>query len=224
MDPVYLYVALLDVLAYRWHLERDRSLGTLDFQARLSSALKVFDGVNDAVFRVQAISDTIIITCLGHQHFPQFMSLLRDVFLAFLEQQLFVRGAVAYSRHFQSSHLTYSHALARAYEIESSLAVYPRIVIDENIVRMYEVGSGLPPIRSTGLLCEENDIFFLNVLTKDNWSEVHASAKAIYEASAAALHSSEAVFTKYLRFERYLLASPHAPPGACRFTRGIELA
>jgi len=221
MEPVYRYVALLDILGYRHHLECDRESGTLDFQNKLSTALRVFDTVNETVFRVQAISDTIIITCVGHQNFPDFLVLLRKVFLAFLDQGLFVRGGIAYSRHFQTNHLTYSHALARAYEIESKLAVYPRIIIDENIVRMYEAGSGLPQISSSGMLCLENGIFFLDILTKENWSKVQASAKAIYDANAQAIQADETAYTKYLRFERYLLSSPHAPSGAFRFTGAI---
>ena len=67
-------------------------------------------------------------TCVGHEHFPQFLGILRDVFVAFLAEGLFVCGGVAYSRHFQSNRLTYSHALAKAHELESRLAIIPHRV------------------------------------------------------------------------------------------------
>lgn len=219
MEPTYLYAALLDVLAYRHLLKRDRESGRLDFQNDLAAALRVFESINEAVFRVQAISDTIIMTCVDHENFPAFLDLLRSVFVAFLRQGLFVRGGIAYSRHFQNRHLTYSHAVARAYELESQLAVYPRIVLDSNIVEMYEAGSGLPPIRS--LLCIENGVFFLDVLRDDNWTEAYECAKRIYAASADVLRSDEQAFSKYVRFERYLLTSSHAPSGATGFVTAI---
>ena len=55
MEPIHVYAALLDILAYRQHLEADRKSGSLHFQKRLSAALKAFDSVNDTLFRVQAI-------------------------------------------------------------------------------------------------------------------------------------------------------------------------
>jgi hypothetical protein len=212
------------VLAYRHHLEQDRSLGSLAFREQLSAAVSIFDSVNDAIFHVEAISDTIILTCLDHVHFPEFLQILRGVFVAFLEQGLFIRGGIAYSRHFHSGRLTYSHAIARAYELESKQAEYPRIVLDDNIVRMYQAGNNLPSIENCGLLCVENGVFFLDVLTKDNWSKVYNCAKGIYEASADALRSNESALTKHLRFERYLLSSRHRVKNTDSFVSGVGVA
>jgi hypothetical protein len=223
MEPIYLYAALLDVLGYKQQLARDRDLGTLDFQDKLSAALKVFDGVNEAVFRVQAISDTIILTCTEHDQFPEFLKMLREVFESFIKQSLFVRGGVAYSRHFQSRHLTYSHAVARAYELESQLAVYPRIVIDKNIIDMYSTGEGLPEIRGDGLLSSENGVFFVDVLTRQNWGQIYEAARQMYVNSGTP-ELDEAVFTKHLRFGRYLFASPHAIHAADKYVRQIATA
>ena len=186
--PEYLYTALLDVLAYRDLLKNDRDSGRLDFKDGLSESLRVFDDVNEAVFRVQAISDTVIVTCATHNEFPGFLEILRRAFLAFLDQKLFIRGGIAYSQHFQSSRLTYSHAVARAYEIEQTLAVYPRIVIDSNII---------PEAAS--------------------WERAYAAAKSVYIRDEKRLAKSEGAFAKHVWFENYLLTSPHAPPEAERY-------
>lgn len=222
IEPVHLYAALVDVLAYRHHLEKDRKSGSLDFHDKLSAALRVFDEVNDSVFRVQAISDTVIMTCVDHDSFPEFLDILRKVFLAFLAEGLFVRGGIAYSRHFQSNRLTYSHAVARAYDLESRFAVYPRIVIDPNIIAMYEVGQDLPAISSSGMLCMENRVCFLDILTQENWQQVYEHGKRIYAQDKEAIRSHEDVFSKHLRFERYVLASPYAPTGVLPYIKGIE--
>lgn len=222
MEPVHLYAAFLDVLAYRDRLEQDRRSGNLDLRNDLSHALRVFESVNDAVFQVQSISDTTIVTCLQHDYFVEFLRLLREVFLAFMDQLLFIRGAIAYSRHFQSNRLTYSHAVARAYELESEQAVYPRIVVDDNIIKMYEVGEGLPSFRGDGLLCKENGIYFLNILTADNWQYVYSQAAKIYKHDLTSLERSERAFSKHLRFERYLLTSQYASKEAVPYVAQVE--
>lgn len=221
-EPVHLYAALLDVLAYREQLEQDRETGTLAFQEKLAKALSVFDAVNESVFRVQAISDTIILTCNTHSDFPQFLGLLKNVFIAFLRQGLFVRGGVAYSRHFQSKHLTYSHAVARAYEIETTLSIYPRIVIDENIIQMYTVGNGLPALTGRGLLCHQNGVYFLSIIDDANWLEVYNLAKELYENTASLLHMNETAEIKHIMFERYVMTSRHAVTGASNYIGHIE--
>ncbi|MBG9792483.1 hypothetical protein ABD76_08225 [Paenibacillus dendritiformis] len=213
-EPVYLYAALLDVLGYRQLLEEDRKNASLDFKENLNCALRIFEELNDAIFKVQAISDTIIITCTHHSHFLEFLDILKRVFLSFLSNNLFVRGAVAYSRHYQNNHMTYSHAVARAYELEQHFAVYPRIVIDENIIEMYKVGSDLTDIWSRGIICRENGSYFLEIVDPYNWDEVYLLASRLFKSNENLLKKNEAAYMKHLRFQWYLLSSQFAPETA----------
>lgn len=210
-EPVYLYTALLDVLGYKQLLAEDRRNASLDFKDSLSCAIKVFQEVNDAIFKVQAISDTIIISCANHNYFLEFLDILKRVFLSFLENNLFVRGAVAYSRHYQNNHLTYSHAIARAYELEQHSAVYPRIVIDGNIIDMFRVGSGFPNLSDHGIICVENGVHFLQVVDSHNWNEVYSLAAKSFKKNEMLLKNNESAYMKHLRFQWYLLNSPFAP-------------
>jgi hypothetical protein len=209
MNPSYIYTALIDVLSYRFRLEKDRKSGTFSLKEDLEGALSVFDTVNSAVFGVQAISDTIILTCNTHEQFPEFLELLREIFYAFLCRNLFIRGGVAYSKHFQNGKLTYSHAVARAYELESTVSIYPRIVIDDNIVQMYSQKNGiLPKILNAKLLLRQNQVTFLDVLTDDKWSELYSLAKTLYIKDKTEL--TESAFSKHFWFENYLLSSSYA--------------
>lgn len=118
--------------------------------------------------------------------------------------------------------MTYSHAVARAYELESQVAIYPRIVIDENILKMYESGTDLPNLASAGLICKENGVFFVNVLTKENWAEINNYVVAMYKASADQMQGNESVLNKFMRFEKYMLKSPYATSNAQGFVAGID--
>lgn len=206
MNPTYAYVALIDVLSYKFRLENDENLGQFKFKDDLVAALSVFDTVNSAVFGVQAISDTIILTCSNHENILEFLKVLKDVFLAFLNRGLYVRGGIAYSRHFQSGRLTYSHAVARAHEIESKFAIYPRIVIDQNIIEMYSSSPKLPPILEKGLFIKHNEVSFLHVIDELNWDSIYDMAKERYKRDMDEIRKNESAFSKHQWFENYLFA------------------
>lgn len=223
MKTSYVYTALIDVLSYRFRLEQDILSGGFSFKSDLEGALSVFDSVNSAIFGVQAISDTIIMTCSTHENFEEFLRILKAVYIAFLERGLYVRGGVAYSRHFQSGRLTYSHAVARAYEIESKVAIYPRIVIDKNIVEMYRGSADLPEIFGKNLLARHNGSCFINVLDQDNWCHIYESASVTYEKDRLSLIDNEAAFAKHQWFENYLFSSPYADLGKPKYIEGISV-
>lgn len=204
--PPYIYTALIDVLSYRQRLKQDINTGQLLFKTDLESALSAFDSINSALFGVQAISDTIIMTCNSHENFPEFLSILQNIFISFLDRGLYIRGGIAYSRHFQNGRVTYSHAIARAYELESEAAIYPRIVIDKNIVDMYRSGTGLPSIFGNHLLAMQNGVTFLNIINNDNWSDIYSKASLAYTRDADSLVANESAFAKHQWFENYIFA------------------
>ena len=142
------------------------------------------------------------------------LGVLKSVPLAFLHEGMLVRGGLASERHFKSNSITYSHALALAPQVESPLAVYPRIVIDKNVVETQKTNNIWPAVARTHLVCERNGLHFLNVLDVTNWSQVYASAKAIYARDRDSLIGKENEFLKHVWFENYLFASPHAEADA----------
>ena len=210
MSSEYAYTALIDVLSYKYRLETDIQKGEEAFKKDLELSLSVFDHVNMSVFNVQAISDTVIITCNTHDKFPDFLSIIKKVFVSFLRRGLFVRGGVAYSKHFQNGRLTYSHAIARSYEIESLEAVFPRIVIDNNILDMYRSSSRLPEIFNQNFFQIENGTVYLDIINESNWNEIYEAARKIFIESKDHLVRNISAYTKHLWFERYLFNSEHA--------------
>lgn len=56
---------------------------------------------------------------------------------AFLRRKLLLRGGLSFGRHYESRTLIFSEALIKAYTIESSVAVYPRVVLDESLVQRF---------------------------------------------------------------------------------------
>ena len=105
-------------------------------------------------------------------------------------------------RNFQTA--SYSHAVARAYEIENKIAIYPRIVIDPNIIAMYSSSDTLPPILGKGLFVSHNEVSFLHVIDDQNFDSVYTMAKNIYERDIQDIRLNENAFSKHQWFENYI--------------------
>ena len=219
----YVYAALLDILGYRNHLNADRSSGSLDFKNALVNALSVLTTVNDAIYKCQSISDTITITCSSRDDFVEFLEVLKSVQIAFLRNGLHLRGGITFQQHFHSGNITYSHAFARAYELESTYAIYPRIVIDRNIIDMFDSRSMLRELLNPKLICHQNNVFFLNILDESNWNEIFEAAKIIFGKSEKELQKNENALIKHAWFEEYLMSSPYVNSNSKRYIPCIEI-
>jgi len=219
----YVYAALLDVLGYRDRLDRDRKNGTHDFKDVLENALRCLATINDAEFAHQAISDTIILTCSDRSKFVEFLQVLRDVQVSFLSNRLFLRGGVTFQQHFRSGAITYSPAYAGAYELETKVAIYPRIVVDHNIVEMFESSGSSRLLSDSGLLCECNGVFFVNIIEKGNWLPLYQQARELYRADSSSMRRVEGIFGKHFWFQEYLFSSEHAAPGTERYMPSINV-
>jgi hypothetical protein len=175
----------------------------------------VLNEVNEADFPYQAISDTITVCCTKRESFPDFMRLLKKMYSSFLCEGLLIRGGVAYSQHFKNSNVTYSHALALAYELESTKAIFPRIVIDPNIILMLEHLKIEESYKD--LIAERNGIHFLDFVDHGNWGTLFEAAKRAYERDALSLRGNEAAFQKHLWVQQFLMEHPNAQEGASRY-------
>jgi hypothetical protein len=213
----YTLVALLDVLGYRERLSCDRESGRLDFKDALQKAMQVLSDVNETEYAYQAISDTIIIASTKTDNLVGLLRVLKDVQLAFLREGLLVRGGVAYERHFKSNNITYSHALAIAHQIENTMAIVPRVVVDINVIELERPKPGWSALARSQLIYACNGVYFLNILGKGNWKKVYAWVRKIYERDRESLIRKEKEFMKHVWMENMLFASPYAQPKCGRY-------
>lgn len=220
----YTFVSLLDVLGYKNKIDADRQNGQEDFKKRLESALSVLSGINETEISYQAISDTIIVSAHPSTSFSAFLNTLALVHRAFLRNGLFIRGGIAFAPHFKSGALTYSHALPVAYEIEQKQAIYPRIVIDKNIIAMISLGekleSEIPLIKASKLICRENGIYFLNI-AGESAEECYELAKSIYELDRGFLDGNEHELAKHRWLQNFILST--SPSKLEPYMGGVEV-
>lgn len=185
------YVAFLDILGYKEHLDADVKAGTQNFRDAMIRAFRAFDSVNQSRYNYRAISDSIFITCADRTASSEFLALLRVVFVSFLNEGLLIRGGVSFGAHFQNQSITYSPVLTKAYLLESSVAEFPRIMVDSNILEMF------PSLAAEGLVLKSGVNWFLNIATADTFEAVWKAAKRTFERSREIINRSERVRIKH---------------------------
>lgn len=221
----YAYFAFLDVMGYRYHLKKDKNDGTEVFKNKLISSYRVFEEIEIATLHHKSISDSIFMSSANNAH--EFLSATKQVFISFLENGLFVRGGIAYNKHFETTHITYSLALTDAYNIESEQSIFPRILIDKAVIQKLRNESE-PPLNNdtlqriidSKLLIDCGNHYQLHILDGDNWNNIFEKAKEIYIAHQEDIDESPKLIAYHTWFQEYLF---NFKPSRNRKSRYIEL-
>jgi hypothetical protein len=197
--PDYAYMAFLDILGYKNLLNSDINQGTQVFKNKMITAFRVFDSVNQATYAYKAISDSIFIVCQNRESAEDLLKLLRSVFVAFLNEGLLIRGGVSYGEHFQNQTITYSPVLTKAYNLESTIADFPRIMIDANIIDMF------PTLKDSRIALRTGNYWYLNIATEENYQALWSAAEITFNASKQEIENSEKVRIKHKWLQDYLI-------------------
>lgn len=219
----YVYFAFIDVLGYKSYLDEDISSNSLGFKDRLQSAFQVFNEVNGAQFPHKSISDSIFLHSNSEDPL-EFFKLLKKIFVSFIQKGILIRGGVSYNRHFENSNITYSLALTEAYQLESSAAIFPRILIHQSIIEKLRNqhqtgGTHLSAIVAEGLLLQEGKSTQLHVLDNGNWNEVYAGCSNIYKQNCVAVDGDNQLRLKHIWLQNYLF---NFKPKGCRKSKYIS--
>jgi hypothetical protein len=136
------YCAFVDILGFRQLIDRlDRD--EIKFQlvrnllqtihAPAQNRLYLFE---QSDFRAQSISDAIALSAKPKiEGLWQLLHSLETLSLELLEQGYFVRGAVVRGRLYHDEQIVFGSALVRAYELESAIAKFPRIMVTSDVGR-----------------------------------------------------------------------------------------
>lgn len=205
----YSFVSLLDVIGYKNKIQADRDSNTEDFKKKLTDSLSILTDINEGEISYQAISDTIILSSTDKSSFTTFLLTNAAIHRSFLKNGLFVRGGIAFAHHFKSANLTYSHALPVSYEIEQRQAVYPRIVIDKNIIEMTrsegKLAAEADGIIKDGLICFQNGVYFVNTI-QGHLEDCYAHGRSMYEEDKSFLSGKEHELAKHRWFQDFMIA------------------
>jgi hypothetical protein len=159
-------VAFFDILG--WRNEIAAAGSDPRHIARLASALRMFNAntgsVGDAGARLTTFSDNVVFSKpFVAGDLAWLLQSLAITQLGLAVQGFWLRGAVTVGPLHHDQHIVFGPALNKAYELESEVALYPRILLDTGT---------LQPPKGTDFIEEEAGETFLNPFTPRFWDRI----------------------------------------------------
>jgi len=177
-------VAFIDILGSSNAIMKNaqESLNTVHtaYDESVSIYRKLFVGGRFAPI-VKIFSDNIVIAVpydkdKGLNSFRAVAMMSAIVQVQFLNHGWLTRGGIASGSYFADNIMVWGTALVKAYSLENSLAIYPRIIIDPDLVG--EIGLTNPMLKNKSevwIRQDEDRLFFieyLNTNLKDLWINI----------------------------------------------------
>lgn len=145
------YVAFIDILGFSDLVNRtekdasllERIVSILEEQNEHSSIAEHFDAANRIdssdsyhnMFRASTFSDSIVISTKNNPDALQIIVMrIAQTCNKLLHQGVFTRGAISKGKLIHTNTIVLGNGLISAYNLEKSAAVYPRILLDKNVV------------------------------------------------------------------------------------------
>ena len=154
-------VAFIDVLGIKNKIESD-SKWALDwmwiFYKNIMSEIEKYSQINVRIF-----SDNILICEEIDEKKPEIaiyevLSIIEKIeFEQFKIGTLFLRGSFVIDNLYFDENFVYGQALLKAYELESKTAIYPRVIVDESVLKNIK-------IENTFISLDDDNVYFYDYL------------------------------------------------------------
>lgn len=138
------YVLFLDILGFKKLIQDTETDLTQDKANDLYSALSIIQGfkIGEAIIprNVTQFSDSIVISFNDDNKlelihlFDEIIGLLMEM----IGRGIVFRGAISYGKFFHDNKILFGPALVDAYEAETNAAIYPRVILDKSIIRIFK--------------------------------------------------------------------------------------
>lgn len=153
-DVTKCLLAYFDILGYSNIVKNLKREEEKSFLKLIQNCVdKIYDIFNDneykhnnyIKFNVNSFSDNFLITMQLHKEVEiglyccLMFRLLREIQIGLISEfQIFIRGSIIIDDIFVSDKFVYGKGIIKAYELENSIAIYPRLIIDSAIINIYK--------------------------------------------------------------------------------------
>ena len=85
-----------------------------------------------------------------------------------LDNKIVIRGGISFGNDYSDENMIFSMALVKAYLLETEKAIFPRIVIDDNLIDLMKepglalLGKVSKRVINNSIIADEVGVFFLN--------------------------------------------------------------
>lgn len=170
-------VAFVDILGFSAMIAKSES-DEAEYK-RIKRALDTIQNVknhaDNSVTKVSTFSDSIVISypTTGRSSLFYILIDLVHLQLELLQQGILVRGGIAKGKVRHVKEMVFGPAMVAAYDLESKYAVYPRVIVEKDVVdwekenyRKQKYGSEFDIQDLDGLLKRDdyNDVYYIDIL------------------------------------------------------------
>lgn len=163
----YYIVAFVDILGFSSMVKSDceSKNGKYYYFETLKNLNERTRKITDC--NITQFSDSIIFSLpLNKENYQKLITILAEYQLQLLYNSILCRGAIAYGKHYKENDFMFSQALIEAYQLELNDAIYPRIIVSQNLFDYFK-----PDVKSLEHVLKENDGFwfvdYLGIADKD---------------------------------------------------------
>lgn len=178
-----------------------------DFIKILDNSLK-FLSVDE--FRYYLFSDNICITTkegTTKENLSELLNVVSNLYFEFASKGYFLRGGIDYGLFVDRDSIAVGVPLMNAYQIESSVANFPRIVLSENFVKQFEIYKTdnvgeLEEGNIQNLILKSCEISYLNVFSRVFHLDEKTEFLTVFsDIIASKLEESKLHESVYLKFD-----------------------
>ncbi len=218
-------IAFIDILGFREHVKRaeidtDHAKllhHTLNFIMELKSQNEHGTLSQQEIGKeVSVFSDSIVLSYPLSLKSSCFYILLDIVHLQLemMNLGILMRGGVTVGKLYHKNNVVYGPAMVEAYDIESKLAIYPRVLVNEEVIKRGLENGNHSPVEELnhliGLLAEDEDHqLFIDYMSQSqevdepsSYLEALEKTKTLIENQLTTLKKPN-VLLKYLWLKRY---------------------
>ncbi|MDA3904446.1 MAG: hypothetical protein PF484_00055 [Bacteroidales bacterium] len=138
-------IAFIDILGFKTLAEKNTKevlLKTIKPFYECKENIKKLELVLPNSMEATFFSDSIVLSC-DEIDVKEFLSIIKMLLDEFILCKLFLRGGIALGKLYHSNDIVFGPAMNCAYELESKFAVYPSIIISDDV---YKITNKLYPI------------------------------------------------------------------------------
>lgn len=138
------YVLFLDILGFK-KLVQETEIDDTKVKA-LHTALSIIRGFATSGAKLPRnatqFSDSIVISFTDENNSELILLLdeIIDLLMAMIRKGIICRGAISYGKFYHDDKILFGPALVDAYETETKAAMYPRIILDKSVLKVFKEG------------------------------------------------------------------------------------
>lgn len=175
------FVSFIDLLGFSGMVKSDLEapLGTEKFVSKLYRVHKNTLSLNKAELDIELVqfSDSVVLaTKFDTGIFGKFLDIISRYQSALFFEGILARGGIAYGKHFYQDGFMYSLGLIEAYNIESKIARFPRIVISDDLFSL--IYPERHPNEDIPVLKENDGQYFLDYLRYGKLEDIKSVMKS----------------------------------------------